>query len=333
MNLPLPIRMLLWPVSLIYGLITRYRALLYEKGVFKAKRLKTPVISVGNVTVGGTGKTPMVLYLAERFLSEGKSVGILSRGYRGVDGTSDEIEMLKRRLAGRVIFGVGADRFEEGSKIERENPVDVFLLDDGFQHLQLARDVDIVLWDGTKKFRRQWLLPSGSLREPISGIGRADVLVVTRRDGNAVAQRDDSYAGTAFAAQTKLLGFRKIQAGAVPGPIESSIMGPAFVFCGIGNPQAFFNDLRRWGIEPVGTMSFRDHHCYTKEDAARLTDSGHWAGAACFVTTEKDQQNLNGVDFGEWPVFVAVISLELNRDREFDAKIRRLLSERRSGMA
>ena len=332
MNLPLPIRILLWPLSLIYGLGSRCRVLLYKRGVFKAKRLRTPVISVGNLTVGGTGKTPMVLYLAEKLVAEGKRVGILSRGYRGVGGTSDEIEMLKGRLAGLVIFGVGSDRFEEGSKIERENPVDVFLLDDGFQHLQLARDVDIVLWDGTKKFQRQWLIPSGSLREPVSAISRADMLVVTRRDGNAGEQSIDS-PGTAFAAQTKLLGFRKIAKGSGHGPVESSIEGPAFAFCGVGNPQAFFNDLRRWEIEPAGTMSFRDHHRYTREDVARLTDSGHWAGAACFVTTEKDEQNLSGVDFGEWPVFVAVISFELNRDQEFNAKIQQLLNERQGATA
>ena len=328
MNLPLPIRILLWPLSLVYGLGARCRVVLYKKGIFKAKKLKTPVISVGNLTVGGTGKTPMVLYLAERFLAEGKRVGVLSRGYRGAAGTSDEVEMLKRRLGGKAVFGVGADRFKEGSKIERENPVDVFLLDDGFQHLQLARVVDIVLWDGTKKFKRQWLLPSGSLREPVSAIGRADILVVTRRDENAIAQVSSPNAA-GFAAQTKLLGFRKIKAGAEPGPIESSIEGPAFAFCGVGNPQAFFNDLRRWEIDPVGTMSFRDHHRYKKEDAVRLMDSGHWAGAACLVTTEKDEQNLRGIDFGEWPVFVAVISLEMNPEHEFNRKIRDLLNKQK----
>lgn len=332
MNLPLPIRILLWPISLIYGVGARCRVLLYKKGLFKAKKLKTPVISVGNLTVGGTGKTPMVLYLAESFLAEEKRVGVLSRGYRGAAGTSDEIEMLKQRLGGRVVFGVGADRFEEGSKIERTNPVDVFLLDDGFQHLQLTRDVDIVLWDGTKKSQRQWLLPSGSLREPVSAISRADILVVTRRNENAIAQvSSPNTAG--FAAQTKLLGFRKITAGTGPEPIESSIEGPAFAFCGVGNPQAFFNDLRRWGIEPVGATSFRDHYRYTKEDTAQLTNEAHWKGAACFVTTEKDEQNLRGVDFGEWPVFAAVVSLEVNPEEEFIAKVRGLLNERRGATA
>src|SRR5215475_10217072 len=135
MNLPLAIRVLLWPISLLYGVGARFRVFLYEKGVFRKRRLKTPVISVGNLTMGGTGKTPMVIYLAEKFLAEGKRVGILSRGYRGSGGTSDEVEMLRGRLGDRVLFGVGADRHKEGTKIESLDQVDVFLLDDGFQHL------------------------------------------------------------------------------------------------------------------------------------------------------------------------------------------------------
>ena len=329
MNLPLPIRIVLWPLSVIYGIGARFRAWTYEKSIFKKRRLKTPVISVGNLTAGGTGKTPMVLYLAEKFLSEGKRVGILSRGYRGEAGTSDEVEMLRKRLGGRVVFGVGADRFAEGSKIERENPVDVFLLDDGFQYLRLARDVDIVLWDGTKKFQRQWLLPSGSLREPISAIGRADFLVVTRKTGDADGTASNTKADGAFSAQTKLIGFRKIEKGSERDAMKSSVEGAVFAFCGVGNPQAFFNDLRRWQIEPVGTTSFRDHHRYTKADAAQLTNSAHWAGAACFVTTEKDEQNLRGVDFGEWPVYAAVVKLEVHPPDRFESEIRRLLKERK----
>ena len=333
MNLPLPIRILLWPLSMIYGIGTRFRVWLYEKRVFKKGRLKTPVISVGNLTVGGTGKTPMVLYLAEKFLAEGMRVGVLSRGYRGVAGTSDEVQMLKERLGGRAVFGVGADRFAEGSKIERENPVDLFLLDDGFQHLQLARDVDIVLWDGTKKIRRQWVLPSGSLREPISAVGRADLLVVTRKVLGAEGDASETGTDAAFSAQTKLIGFRKLGKSAESAVMESSLEGTVFAFCGIGNPQAFFNDLRRWQIEPVETTSFRDHHRYTKGDVAQLTNSAHWTGAACFVTTEKDEQNLRGVDFGEWPVYAAVVELEVNPGEKFRAEIHRLLKERKDAIA
>src|SRR5271169_1885619 len=118
MTLPPLARLLLWPLSLLYGVAARWRARLYAKGAFKQKRLNRPVISVGNFTVGGTGKTPMVIWLAERLLAEGKRVGILSRGYKGSAGTSDEIELMKFRLQKRALFGVGADRYEQGRKLE-----------------------------------------------------------------------------------------------------------------------------------------------------------------------------------------------------------------------
>src|SRR5579859_1741490 len=331
MRLPLPIRILLWPLSYVYGVAARCRVALYAKRVFWSRRLETPVISVGNLTVGGTGKTPMVLYLAEKFLAEGKRVGILTRGYRGSGGKSDEVEMLRQRLQDRVVFGVGANRYAEGSRIERENPVDVFLLDDGFQHLQLARDVDIVLWDGTKKFQRQWMLPAGSLREPISAIGRADMLVITRkateasREGAATGAAGD---GLVFAAETKLIGFRKIGSADEPKPAAQLEDGPFFAFCGVGNPDAFFADLRRWHVNVEGKIRFIDHHRYTADDWARLTHESHSAGATAFVTTEKDEQNLRGIDFGEWPVYVAVISMTVSPEKEFDAEVRRLLDER-----
>src|SRR3984893_18251549 len=137
MNLPRALRILLWPLSQVYGLYVRWRAAFYAKGWLKAKRLKAKVISVGNLTVGGTGKTPMILWLAEKFLAEGKKGGLLSRGYRGSHGSSDEIELLKRRLGGKVLFGVGPDRFTSGSRLESGNTIDIFLLDDAFQHLQL----------------------------------------------------------------------------------------------------------------------------------------------------------------------------------------------------
>src|SRR5258707_9818079 len=127
MNLPPLLRILLWPLSQVYGIYVRCRYRLYARGWLKPKRLNATVISVGNLTVGGTGKTPMVLWLAEKFLAEGKRVAILSRGYRGKHGTSDEIELLRARLGSRVRFGVGADRFAEGRKLEEAEPVDIFL--------------------------------------------------------------------------------------------------------------------------------------------------------------------------------------------------------------
>jgi len=332
MSVPLPIRILLWPLSYVYGIAARWRVALYEKGIFKTRRLKTPVISVGNLTVGGTGKTPMVLCLAEKFLAEGKRVGVLTRGYHGTSGTSDEVEMLRQRLGDRVVFGVGANRYAEGSRIEKESGVDIFLLDDGFQHLKLARDVDIVLWDGTKKFQRQWMLPAGSLREPISAIGRADMLIITRktagpdRDEGATRATGDELV---FTAQTRLLGFRKAGAAETPKSLEQLEDGPFFAFCGVGNPDAFFADLRRWNVNVEGKMSFIDHHRYTADDWARLTHAAHTAGATAFVTTEKDEQNLRGRDFGEWSVYVAVIAITVAPEPAFDEEIGKLLNERR----
>ena len=139
MNVPSLLQRLLWPLSLLYGAGVRVRVWLYANRWFKQKRLNAPVISVGNLSVGGTGKTPMVIWLAEKFLADGKRVAILSRGYRGANGTSDEIELMKFRLQGRVSFGVGKNRFAEGCRLESRHSIDVFLLDDGFQHLQLAR--------------------------------------------------------------------------------------------------------------------------------------------------------------------------------------------------
>jgi len=336
MSVPLPIRILLWPLSYVYGIAARWRVALYAKGIFKTRRLKAPVISVGNLTVGGTGKTPMVLYLAEKFLAEGKRVGVLTRGYRASSGKSDEVEMLRQRLGDPVVFGVGADRYVEGSRIEKESGVDVFLLDDGFQHLKLARDVDIVLWDGTKRFQQQWMLPAGSLREPISAIGRADMLVITRKTGEP--DREDTATsaagdGLVFTAQTKLLGFRKAGAAETPRPVELLEDGPFFAFCGVGNPDAFFADLRRWNVNVEGKMSFVDHHRYTADDWARLTHGAHTAGATAFVTTEKDEQNLRGRDFGEWSVYIAVIALTVSPEPAFDAEVRKLLNERKKAIS
>src|SRR5262244_3354258 len=137
MNWPLPIRILLLPLSWIYGLFVRSKAILYSGGIVTRKRLNGAVVSVGNLTVGGTGKTPMVIWLANRFLAEGKRVAILTRGYAGSGGTSDEVELMRSRLGDRVAFGVGPDRHTTGGRLEAAAGVDVFLLDDGYQHLSL----------------------------------------------------------------------------------------------------------------------------------------------------------------------------------------------------
>jgi len=319
MNVSPLVRMLLWPLSLLYGGIVRLRVWLYAKGLLKQKRLRAPVVSVGNLTVGGTGKTPMVIWLAERFLAEGKHVAILSRGYSGANGTSDEIELMKFRLQSRAAFGVGKDRFAEGQRIESQRHIDVFLLDDGFQQLQLARDLDILLMDTSCPLAGESLLPAGRLREPLSAMSRANVLVFTRTEnmpGTVEAiQKLNQY--PVFAAATRLVGFRRL-GGEITLLSASEIgAGPFFAFCGLGNPDAFFRDLRSWGLTVCGQMSFPDHHRYTDKDVSQIQMGAKRAGANAFVTTEKDERNLSGIGFDHAPVYVSAIDLVVSPEADF----------------
>jgi tetraacyldisaccharide 4'-kinase len=300
---------------------------MYQKGWLKQKRLKGTVISVGNLTVGGTGKTPMVIWLAEKFLGEGKRVAILSRGYRGSNGTSDEVELMKFRLQGRVAFGVGKDRFAEGQRLEAQEPIDIFLLDDGFQHLQVARDLDILLIDVSRPIRDERLLPTGRLREQLSAMGRANLVVFTRTEtvlGTSEAiERLSQF--PLFSAATRLTGFRCYGSGIPLQSIQEIGTGPFFAFCGLGNPHAFFRDLQTWGLKICGQAVFADHHRYTQRDVQSIRETGKRVGAKAYVTTEKDAQNLTGLKF-EASLFVSVIDLEVSPEADFQNILDRLLA-------
>ena len=319
MNVPPLFRNLLWPLSLLYGVGVRARVWLYANRWFKQKRLNATVISVGNLTVGGTGKTPMVIWLAEKFLSDGKRVAILSRGYRGAIGTSDEIELMKFRLRGRVSFGVGNNRFAEGHRIESQQSIDVFLLDDGFQHLQLARDLNILLMDASRPLAGELLLPAGRLREPVAAMSRANLIIFTRAETasgtlEAIGKLDQY---PVFAASTRLLGFRRFGGEITPLSVNEIGPGPFFAFCGLGNPDAFFRDLENWGLAVCGQAIFPDHHRYTQRDILEVKRAGKQAGANALVTTEKDAQNLGALKFEETPIYVAVIDLIVTPEADF----------------
>jgi tetraacyldisaccharide 4'-kinase len=329
------LRMLLWPLSMLYGIGVRVRVSLYERGWLKRKRLHGAVISVGNLTVGGTGKTPMVLWLAEKFLADGKRVAILSRGYGGAAGTSDEVELMKCRLQGRVSFGVGKDRFTEGQRLSSQQTVDVFLLDDGFQHLRLARDLDILLLDSSQQLGGESLLPAGSLREPISAMSRANLVVFTRTETTpgAIEAIGKLNQFPVFAAATRLLGFRRF-GGEITLLSSSEIgKGPFFAFCGLGNPEAFFRDLRNWELAVCGQATYADHHRYTQGEVLGIEAAGKRAGANAFVTTEKDAQNLAERRFAEAPVYVAVIDLVLSPEADFQNALDQTLAARAGAAA
>jgi tetraacyldisaccharide 4'-kinase len=216
------------------------------------------------------------------------------------------------------LFGVGADRYEQGRRLEQQG-VDVFLLDDGYQHVQLARDVNLLLMDAARPLGREMLLPAGRLREPVSAMKRASLLVFTRTEtsAEAAAAIGKLQGYPVFSAATRLLGFRWLGRGVLVLKRAEIGAGPFFAFCGIGNPQAFFLDLQNWQIPVAGTKAFSDHHRYTASEVEALKQAARAAGARAFVTTEKDAQNLGDARFGEMPVFVAMIDLEISEEAEF----------------
>ena len=274
---------LLYPFSILYSAVVRAKALAYSRGIFRGRKLPGTVISVGNLTVGGTGKTPMVLAIAENLAHEGKHAAILTRGYRGTKTPgesgvpqSDEVALLRERLAGKVQLGVGADRYKNGVVLSTHG-VAWFVLDDGFQHRKLARDVDIVLVDAMDPFGGKRVLPAGRLREPLSALKRADIVVITRSLQTpapaleSILRRHTDSA--IFYAFTKLKSVSRIPRMDVSLPEQDWREARFLAFCGIGNPGAFFTDLRAWGLQALQERSFADHHVYTPREAADLEQS------------------------------------------------------------
>ena len=330
---------------MLYRTVMHLRAAAYRRGWLRPKRLPAKVISVGNLTVGGTGKTPMVLRLATWLRQRGLQVAVLTRGYGRrermplvINGQGevekylpelmgDEPILLARRLPD-VTIGIGADRFSLAQRImemEAPHPPEVFLLDDGFQHLQLARDLDLVLIDATHPLGATAVLPAGPLREPVRALARADVIVLTRTGDGPQAKLLDTVRrynprAPVFQASTKLVG---VFDAATHRPANLFVLKqqPVLGFCGVGNPDAFWEDLRRWGFELVGTVAFPDHHSYGIEDFRRIIRRADRAGARVLLTTEKDLVNLTVVPPSTPPCFYCRIELALDDEPAFFAAL------------
>jgi tetraacyldisaccharide 4'-kinase len=312
------LRALLWPFSFAFEAVVRVRGFFYRAGIFRQKRLQGVVISVGNLTVGGTGKTPMVIWLAERAAVAGHSVGVLTRGYRGQADSSgenvvsDEVWLMRRRLTDKIRLGVGADRVAAGLRLEKDN-VDWFILDDGFQHLWLARDADIVMVDATDPFGGGWLLPAGRLREPRSALARADVVVITRGDSAPELEQELRRwtAAPIFYARVELDSIVHVAVLMKGQEVPDARKRSFFAFCAIGNGAAFFSALARWEIRAVGQLAFPDHHFFRAKDAREIERRAKEAGAEALICTEKDVFNFRHLRNWSLPMYSCQIRQEL----------------------
>jgi tetraacyldisaccharide 4'-kinase len=291
------------PLARMYGAVVSTRNQLYDRGTLPVRRLHGPVVSIGNLTVGGSGKTPFLILLGELLQQRGVVFDVLSRGYgRATKGVAlvdpagsprdfgDEPLLIARKL--RVPVIVGEDRYAAGHFAEQKFGPRLHLLDDGFQHRRLARDFDIVLV--TASDAHDTLLPAGRLREPLSSLERADAVVLM----NNTASND--------------LPLNKQLIWRVSRGLVAPLIGErCFAFCGIARPDSFFADLGSAGITLAGTKAFRDHHAYTRSDVGRLLTLRRRNSAAAFITTEKDAINL-GVLAGELaPLHIVPVRMAL----------------------
>lgn len=331
-------RGLLWPLSLLYSGVVRIRNALYHRGYLSSQRAALPVISVGNITAGGTGKTPFCAWLAAFLQSEGLQPAILSRGY-GHDeatGVDDENRMLSS-AAPDVPIVINPDRVEGAATARAHAGADVAVLDDGFQHRRLARDVDIVLVDALLPFGGGHLLPRGLLREPPEGLARADVVVITRSDLvsreklREMCSRIGEFAPdtpVAFAAhRPESLQKLRPGGGREQEPLDTLMDGRWGAFCGIGNPRGFRETLRETGTDVALFRPFPDHHSYEADELQELMDDAGQAGCDALVTTEKDAGKLLPLlqSLRQVPVYVLTVEMQITENEE---RLKALLRER-----
>ena len=327
--------LILPPLSSLYGVITRARSSLYQRGTFKTEKLARPVISIGNITTGGTGKTPLVEFVARTLADEGKQVCILTRGYGRKnpgervlvsDGTTvfsspteagDEPYLLASNLVGIAAVVSDANRFAAGEGAIKHLATDCFVLDDGFQHLQLARNLDIVTVDATNPFGGGQLLPYGRLREDISGLKRADCFVLTRCDqANTVNTIQEELAKLSGDRPTFLS--RMVTSRIAPLNLDDphTPLKPVAAFCAIGNPQSFFKHLVVNGHEPILRKTFPDHHYYSQSDIDALIAAAKQSGAKSLITTAKDAVKLRAHQFS-LPCYSLEVEIKIDNEEEF----------------
>ena len=326
---------MLLPIGWLYGKIADIRNALYDRAVLKSYSLGARTISIGNLTTGGTGKTPLVMHVAEILADSGEKVCVLTRGYgrekshRRVlvsDGTEvlvdaraggDEPVEIAGRLIGKAIVIADSDRVSAAGWARKKFGITAFVLDDGFQHRRAKRDVDIVCIETTIPFRFCQMLPVGNLREPVQNLERADAIVLTRAELAAPSEafvgsvKELNPAARIFRAEARFRDLRTLDAflsGDGPGE-ELRITPQTLAFCGLGNPQSFMTMLANQGT----TLSrpFPDHYRYTQADIKRIEYDARAYGCDQLVTTAKDAVKLKGLNF-ELPCLVAEMEVVID---------------------
>ncbi len=287
-------RVLLAGISLPYNAAVRIRNGLYRCGILRTHGVPVPVISIGNLTTGGTGKTPLVIWLCRYLCQKRLRCAILTRGYKTDAGQlSDEPALLAKNCPDVQVV-IDPDRLHGARTAIGRYACEVLVLDDGFQHRRLARDLNILAVDATCPFGYEKLLPAGLLREPLGALKRADAVVITRFDlagAEQIAKIEKFIGQIAGPIPIARAVHRHTHAVTPSGqqvPLEQLRQKKLFVYCGIGNPQAFVNCLTQDGMNIIGTTFFNDHHVYTLRDIRAIALQAARCGAEMAICTQKD---------------------------------------------
>ena len=306
-----------------YALAMAWRNRRYDRGKATIHRAAVPVVSVGNITLGGTGKTPMVQWIARWFRNHQVRVTIISRGYRAEEGgRNDEARELEQKLPD-VPHLQNPDRAAAAKIAVEELETQLIVLDDGFQHRRLARDVDIVLLDALEPFGYEHVFPRGTLREPMSGLCRADVLILSRADAidssqrEAIRRRVRSLAPHAAWAEVRHAARELISAGGTGTAsgtqrvsLDSLTNAPVVAFCGIGNPAGFRHTIQTCGFNLADFREFPDHHGYSRADIDDLAAWAERSGAAAVLCTHKDLVKIGLDQLGRLPLWAIRVEID-----------------------
>lgn len=305
--------------SLGYGAAVRIRNRAFDVGLKRSRNAQVPVISVGNITAGGTGKTPMVAWLVQQLQEHGLRPVILSRGYRSLPGEANDEKLVLDQLCPGVPHLQNPDRVESSRMAVEEQEAQVLVLDDGFQHRRLARDLDVVLIDALNPFGYGYLLPRGLLREPLNGLKRADLIVLTRADqidDDAKRQIIDRIARIRGAADHAEVAFAPeclTNATGETADLNALTGQPVTAFCGIGNPAAFARTVENCGLQLADgdPLAYPDHYHYRSGDLTHIANLAGEQQTSAIVTTQKDLVKIKRDELGGVPLWAIRIGAKI----------------------